>query len=258
MSFGSVSIVGLGYIGLPLAIHAAQNGYLVHGYDINASVVSKLQRGEPHISEGGIQNLLEKTLSSGGLQIATTLCVADIYVIAVPTPLVVERKEADLSFLLTAVQTVSKILKAGDTLIIESTCPVGSTETIRDYLVELRPDLSAPGKNVTAPDYHIAYCPERVIPGNIFNELSRNDRIVGGISDKCTSKAIAFYEQLTNGSCYPTSTRVAEMTKLTENSFRDVNIAFANELSLICDELEIDVSELLKLANCHPRVNILQ
>lgn len=241
--------MGLGYIGLPTAIIAAKNGVEVKGVDVNEAVVRKTNAGELHIVEPGLGDLLKEVVSSGALVASTTPEVCDAYFMVVPTPFK-GNHEPDTSFVEAATRAVLPLLKEGDLYVIESTSPVGTTEAMSRLIFGERPELQ--GK------IHIAYCPERVLPGNIIYELVHNDRVIGGIDEASTDRAIAFYSQFVKGQLHRTNARTAEMCKLTENSSRDVQIAFANELSLICDRAGINVWELIALANKHPRVNILQ
>lgn len=251
----SVCILGLGYIGLPTAAVLASRKIKVLGVDINPHVVETINRGEIHIVEPDLDILVHSTVVEGYLQASLTPKAADVFMIAVPTPLL-ENKAPDLNYVESAVSSIAPFLKVGDTVILESTSPVGTTERIAKLLSEMRPDLRLPPD--ANQDIYIAYCPERVLPGKVLHELIFNDRIIGGITPTCSAKATDLYKKFVTGECIVTEARTAEMCKLTENSFRDVNIAFANELSMICDTLEINVWELIRLANRHPRVNILQ
>lgn len=251
----SVCILGLGYIGLPTAAVLASRKIKVLGVDINPHVVETINRGEIHIVEPDLDILVHSTVVEGYLQASLTPKAADVFMIAVPTPLL-ENKAPDLNYVKAAVSSIAPLLKAGNTVILESTSPVGTTEKIAKLLGEMRPDLNLPPN--ANQDIFIAYCPERVLPGKVLHELIFNDRIIGGITPACSAKATDLYNKFVTGECIVTEARTAEMCKLTENSFRDVNIAFANELSMICDTLEINVWELIRLANRHPRVNILQ
>jgi UDP-N-acetyl-D-mannosaminuronic acid dehydrogenase len=241
--------MGLGYIGLPTAIIAAKHGVTVHGVDINQSVVDKTNAGELHIIEPGLGEMLKEVVAAGSLHATTTPVTSDAYFMVVPTPFKGDH-QPDVSYVEAATRSVIPFLKAGDLYVIESTSPVGTTEAMADIIYAERPDLR--GK------LYIAYCPERVLPGNVIYELVHNDRVIGGIDEASTKKAIEFYSQFVTGELHPTNCRTAEMCKLTENSSRDVQIAFANELSLICDKAGINVWDLIRLANKHPRVNILQ
>lgn len=252
-----VAIVGLGYIGLPTAAVAARAGLEVLGFDIDPRVVETVNGGGVHIEEAGLKELVHEMVSAGRLSASTTLAPADVFVIAVPTPLS-ERHLPDVSFVLAAAREIARVLAPGNLVILESTSPIGTTEAVRDVIAKLRPDLAPPCAFGTNHDWYIAYCPERVIPGRTLVELVENDRSVGGVSRACAEAARELYRYFVRGECSLTSARTAEMIKLVENSFRDVNIAFANELSLLADTLAIDVWEVIRLANRHPRVNILQ
>ena len=245
-----VCVIGLGYIGLPTATLIANNGFKVYGMDPMERVVETVNRGEIHIVEPGLAAYVKKAVSSGNLHADVKPHEADVFILAVPTPFKGD-KEPDLSFVESATREIAPYVKEGNLIILESTSPVGTTEKVRDWLFEERTDLV--GKPV-----YFAHCPERVLPGKIVEELPHNDRIIGGIDEESTKKTVDFYGHFVTGALLPTDARTAEMAKLTENSFRDVNIAFANELSIICDKLGIDVWELIRLANRHPRVNILQ
>ena len=252
-----VCVVGLGYIGLPTAAIIARAGCKVLGVDVSQKVVDTINRGEIHIEEVDLDGLVQGVVSRGLLSAATEAGPADVFVIAVPTPFG-ENHEPDISYVLSAGKAIAPVLKQGDVVILESTSPVGTTEQLRDMIAEERPDLKCPGRTGQTPDISIAYCPERVLPGKILEELTNNDRSIGGISPRCARKALAFYKFFVRGECVTTDSRSAEMTKLVENAYRDVNIAFANELSIISDRMNLDVWEVIRLANRHPRVNILQ
>lgn len=241
--------MGLGYIGLPTAIIAAKYGIEVVGVDVNQEVVDTTNSGKLHIVEEGLEELLKEVIASGKFKAYARPQVADAYFIVVPTPFKGNHKP-DISFVEAATKMVLPLLKEGDLFVIESTSPVGTTEKMAEHIFESRPELK--GK------LHIAYCPERVLPGNIIYELVNNDRVIGGIDEASTEKAKEFYSYFVKGQLHSTNCRTAEMCKLTENASRDVQIAFANELSLICDKAGINVWELIELANRHPRVNILQ
>lgn len=241
--------MGLGYIGLPTAIIAAKHGIQVTGVDINPKVVELTNQGKLHIIEPGMEEYLQDVVKSGALKAATSPEVSEAYFMVVPTPFK-GNHEPDISYVEAATKAVLPLLKEGDLYVIESTSPVGTTEKMRDLIFAERPELE--GK------IYIAYCPERVLPGNVIHELVHNDRVIGGIDEASTDKAIEFYSQFVKGTLHRTNCKTAEMCKLTENSSRDVQIAFANELSLICDKAGINVWELISLANKHPRVNILQ
>jgi nucleotide sugar dehydrogenase len=250
-----VSVIGLGYIGLPTAALIARGGAQVVGVDVSAHVVETVNSGRVHIEEVDLDGLVQGVVARGNLRASLTVEPSDVFIIAVPTP-VSEDRAPDISHVLKAAATVADVLKAGDTVILESTSPVGTTEAMRDLFAQLRPDLKMPGQG-GAGDIAIAYCPERVLPGRILVELIDNDRCIGGVTPRCARRALAFYRQFVRGACITTSAKAAEMVKLVENSFRDVNIAFANELSVIAEGMDIDVWEVIRLANRHPRVNIL-
>lgn len=241
--------MGLGYIGLPTAIIAAKHGVQVTGVDINPRVVEMTNKGKLHIIEPGMEEMLQEVVSSGALKASTTPEVSDAYFMVVPTPFK-GNHEPDTSYVEAATRAVLPLLKEGDLYVIESTSPVGTTDKMAALIFAERPELQ--GK------IYIAYCPERVLPGNVIYELVHNDRVIGGMDETSTDKAIEFYSQFVTGQLHRTNCKTAEMCKLTENSSRDVQIAFANELSLICDKAGINVWELINLANKHPRVNILQ
>ncbi|WP_299714651.1 UDP-N-acetyl-D-mannosamine dehydrogenase [uncultured Tenacibaculum sp.] len=249
MNKPEVVMIGLGYIGLPTAALIAQNEVSVHGVDINPNVVETINRGEIHIVEPELDQAVESAVKKGYLKASTSAVEASNYLIVVPTPFK-GKNEPDISFVEAATKGIIPLLKEGDLYIIESTSPIGTTEKMRDLIYQERPELK--GK------LYMAYCPERVLPGNVMYELVHNDRVIGGIDDVSTEKALEFYGKYVKGELHRTNARTAEMCKLVENSSRDVQIAFANELSLICDKAEINVWELINLANKHPRVNILQ
>jgi UDP-N-acetyl-D-mannosaminuronic acid dehydrogenase len=251
-----VCVVGLGYIGLPTAAIVARAGCRVRGVDVSPQIVDTINRGEIHIEEVDLDGLVQGVVSRGLLTASTRIEPADIFVIAVPTPFD-SGHAPDLSYVMDAGRAVATVLKPGDTVILESTSPVGTTEALRDLVAELRPDLRLPGLTAETPDVAFAYCPERVLPGRILEELTNNDRSIGGVTPRCARKALAFYKLFVRGACVTTDARSAEMTKLVENAYRDVNIAFANELSVIADRMDLDVWEVIRLANRHPRVNIL-
>lgn len=256
MTFGTVCIVGLGYIGLPTAAMLSSRGCRVAGLEVNSRVVETINRGETHIVEPDLNAVVASAVASGKLSATLQTPDADVFVIAVPTPFKGEMLP-DLRYVEQAARSIAPKLQPGNLVILESTSPVGTTEQLSSWLAQERPDLRLPGSDGDAIDVHIAYCPERVLPGRIMQELISNDRIIGGLTPACSEKAAAFYRIFVEGECVITNARTAEMCKLSENSFRDVNIAFANELSIICDKLGIDVWELIRLANRHPRVNIL-
>lgn len=262
-SFATISIIGLGYIGLPTAAAFASRHKKVIGVDINQHAVDIINRGGVHIVEPELDALVQKAVEEGYLRAVIAPQPADAFLIAVPTPFK-DGHQPDMTFVEKAVTALAPVLKKGDLIILESTSPVGATEQMAKWLADLRPDLQFPQPETvlaaasTAPDVNIAYCPERVLPGKVMVELIKNDRVIGGMTEQCSKRASDLYRIFLEGECVVTNSRTAEMCKLTENSFRDVNIAFANELSLICDAQDINVWELIRLANRHPRVNILQ
>ena len=249
MSKVKVVTIGLGYIGLPTSALIAQNGIRVHGVDVNQKVVDTINQGKIHIVEPSLDIVVKEAVDKGFLKADIKPVEANTYLIVVPTPFK-GNHEPDISYVESATRNILSYLKKGDLYIIESTSPVGTTEKMMQLIYKERPELRG--------FLHVAYCPERVLPGNVMHELVYNDRVIGGVDDKSTQKAIAFYNQFVKGVLHPTNARTAEMCKLTENSSRDVQIAFANELSLICDKADINVWELIQLANKHPRVNILK
>jgi len=251
-----VAVVGLGYIGLPTAAVIARTGAMVLGIDVSQHVVDTVNSGKIHIEEIDLDGLVSGVVARGTLRASTQIEPSDVFVIAVPTPFG-ENHAPDIGYVLKATTTVATVLKAGDTVILESTSPVGTTEKLAEFLAQLRPDLKIPGHCTGTPDVAVAYCPERVLPGRIVVELIDNDRCIGGITARCSRKALQFYRRFVRGACVTTTARAAEMTKLVENAFRDVNIAFANELSVVAEGMGIDVWEVIRLANRHPRVNIL-
>ncbi|RQH10068.1 UDP-N-acetyl-D-mannosamine dehydrogenase [Paraburkholderia dinghuensis] len=253
----TVSIIGLGYIGLPTATLLAIRKVRVIGVDISPSIVDTINRGDMHFVEPELDILVRAAVGAGYLRAAMQPEPADAFIIAVPTPLT-EGLKPDVRSIETAVKSIAPVLKAGNLVILESTSPVGTTERLAHWLAELRPDLTFPQQAGDTSDIRIAYCPERVMPGRVVHELVSNDRVIGGMTPACSEAAVLLYRWFVQGECVITDVRVAEMCKLTENSFRDVNIAFANELSMICDEQGIDVWELIRLANRHPRVDILK
>ena len=252
-----VCVMGLGYIGLPTAAVIARSGCRVLGVDVNSNIVDTINRGEIHIEEVDLDGLVQGVVQRKLLRASTMVEPADVFVIAVPTPFG-DDHAPDISYVLAAATSIAAVLKTGDTVIVESTSPVGTTDRVKDLIAKLRPDLKVPGVTADTPDVAIAYCPERVLPGKILEELISNDRSIGGITPRCARKALTFYKRFVRGECVTTDARSAEMTKLVENAFRDVNIAFANELSIVADQMGLDVWEVIRLANRHPRVNILQ
>jgi len=261
MTFKTVSVIGLGYIGLPTAAVLASRKVKVIGVDVNQKAVDTINNGQIHIVEPDLDIVVHAAVTEGYLRATTRPEPAEAFLIAVPTPFKTGPTgdhEPDLSYIETASRSIAPVLKKGDLVILESTSPVGATEQLAGWLANARPDLTFPQTHGGESDIRVAYCPERVLPGQVLRELVQNDRVIGGITTKCSEAAIALYKIFVLGACITTNARTAEMCKLTENSYRDVNIAFANELSLICDKQDISVWELIRLANLHPRVNILQ
>ncbi|MEY2824766.1 MAG: hypothetical protein RLZ64_1304, partial [Pseudomonadota bacterium] len=250
-------VVGLGFIGLPTAVLIANEQIPVLGVDIKKEVVDSVNAGSLHFVEPGLESLLKRVVTSKQLRASIKPEVAGIYLICVPTPTLADHRP-DLSFLDAAVAAIAPVLRRGAMLVIESSSPVGTTESVRDRLAELRPDLQMPYRDGPDADVAIAYCPERALPGRLVDEIEHNDRVIGGVTANCSLRVLAFYERFVKGRCFTTDTRTAELCKLAENAYRDVNIAYANELSMICDRFGLDVKELILLANLHPRVNILQ
>ncbi len=257
MDFETISVVGLGYIGLPTAAVFASRKKNVIGVDVRQDAVDTINRGEIHIVEPDLDMVVRAAVSEGYLKATTTPEPADAFLIAVPTPFK-KGHIPDLSFIQAATESIAPVLKRGDLVVLESTSPVGTTEQLAKWLAEARTDLTFPQQTGEQSDIRIAHCPERVLPGQVLSELVQNDRVIGGMTARCSEVAVALYKTFVKGQSIVTNARTAEMCKLTENSFRDVNIAFANELSIICDKLDINVWELIRLANRHPRVNILQ
>jgi UDP-N-acetyl-D-mannosaminuronic acid dehydrogenase len=249
-------MIGLGYIGLPTASLLATKGFSVHGVDVNEKVVAALNAGEILIHEPALDVLVKSAVGSGRLRAATAPAEADVFILAVPTPFL-EGKKPDLTYVEAAARAVAPHLRHGNLLILESTSPVGTTERICGWVKELRPDLVMPGEATGGAQLYVAHCPERVLPGRILKELVENDRVVGGVDRASTDKAVKFYTSFVQGEVLATTARTAELVKLMENAYRDVNIAFANEISLICNELGVNVWEAIRLANRHPRVDIL-
>jgi UDP-N-acetyl-D-mannosaminuronic acid dehydrogenase len=266
MSFNTISVIGLGYIGLPTAAMFASRKIKVIGVDVNQHAVDTINRGEIHIVEPELDSLVHAAVTKGYLKATTTPEAAGAFLIAVPTPFKnsLNKKsdsgipEPDLSYIKSAAEAIATVLKKGDLVILESTSPVGATEQMAQWLAESRTDLTFPQHAGENADINVAHCPERVLPGHVVRELVENDRVIGGMTAKCSERAIELYKTFVEGECVITNARTAEMAKLTENSCRDVQIAFANELSIICDKLDIDVWELIALANRHPRINILK
>ena len=251
MNKKTVCVIGLGYIGLPTAALIANKGFAVFGIDVDNNIVSKVNNGEIHIVEDGLKAYVKSAVSSGKLKAFNKVRKSDVYIICVPTPFHKDNDipKPNIDYVLSATKSIAQFIKPGDLIILESTSPVGTTEKIQQALMDYGANLE---------NAHIAYCPERVLPGKIMTEIVENDRIVGGLTSISTKKAADFYRSFVSGNIYETDAKTAEMCKLAENSFRDLNIAFANELSMICDKQNIDVLNLIKLANKHPRVNILQ
>ncbi|WP_158132992.1 UDP-N-acetyl-D-mannosamine dehydrogenase [Vibrio navarrensis] len=262
MSFETISVIGLGYIGLPTAAMFASRKKKVIGVDVNQHAVDTINQGKIHIVEPDLDMMVHAAVSGGYLKATTTPEAADAFLIAVPTPFLPcaegEIPAPDLSYIEAASKAIAPVLKKGDLVILESTSPVGATEQMAAWLAEARSDLTFPQTHGEEADVNIAHCPERVLPGHVVRELVENDRVIGGLTSKCSTRAVELYKTFVQGECVITNARTAEMAKLTENSSRDVQIAFANELSIICDKLDINVWELIALANRHPRVNILQ
>ena len=257
--FKKISVVGLGYIGLPTAAMFASRKIEVVGVDINQRTVDTINRGEIHIIEPDLDMIVQAAVKDGYLRATTEVESAEAFLIAVPTPFKGENHEPDLTYIHAATLAIAPVLEPGNLVILESTAPVGATEQMTDWLAGARPDLSFPYSKEAESDIRIAHCPERVLPGKVMQELITNDRVIGGMTPACSGIAANLYKVFVTGECVIASgPRVAEMAKLTENSYRDVNIAFANELSIISDKLGLDVWELIKLANRHPRVEILQ
>lgn len=255
--FSKVSVIGLGYIGLPTAAVIASRGVEVIGVDVSQHAVETINQGKIHIVEPDLDMLVQSAVTTGKLRATTEPEAADVFMIAVPTPFS-EGFKPDVSFIEAAVKKIAPVLEKGNLVILESTSPVGTTEKISQWLSEARADLSFPHQMSEQADIQIAHCPERVLPGYVIQELVSNDRVIGGITPYCAEQAKSLYQLFVKAECIITDARTAEMAKLTENSFRDVNIAFANELSIISDKLNINVWELINLANRHPRVNILK
>lgn len=255
--FNTISMIGLGYIGLPTATLFASRKKKVIGVDVSQHAVDTINQGKIHIVEPELDMLVHAAVTEGYLRATIQPEPADAFLIAVPTPFT-DGHKPDLSYIESAAKGIAPVLKKGDLVVLESTSPVGATEQLADWLAAARPDLSFPQQAGEEADVQVAHCPERVLPGHVVRELVSNDRVIGGMTKKASQMAVALYKTFVEGECIVTNARTAEMCKLTENSFRDVNIAFANELSMICDKLDINVWELIALANRHPRVNILQ
>tara|TARA_A100001388_G_scaffold159362_1_gene118878 strand:- start:35670 stop:36950 length:1281 start_codon:yes stop_codon:yes gene_type:complete len=263
MAFKTISVIGLGYIGLPTAAIFAASGKNVIGVDIDRKVIDTINRGEIHIAEPGLDLIVKDTVNSGKFKAVETPVASDAFLIAVPTPFYPREARNDipkpnLEYIKAAALSISPVLKKGDLIVLESTSPVGTTKKLSKWLENERSDLTFPQTHGEDSDIRISHCPERVLPGRIMKELVENDRLIGGITKKCADFTINLYKSFVKGECVVTDSCTAEMAKLTENSCRDMQIAFANELSVMCDKLNIDVWELISLANRHPRVNILQ
>ena len=257
--FNKISVVGLGYIGLPTAAVIASKGIEVVGVDVNEHAVNTINEGRIHIVEPGLEAMVKSDVEQGLLKAYLTPQPADAFLIAVPTPFKGNNYEPNLDYIESASKAIAPVLKSGDLVILESTSPVGATEKMAAWIAEARPELKVSGVNADSEvDIFVAHCPERVLPGHVIRELEENDRVIGGLNEASTERATALYKLFVKGECIATNARTAEMAKLTENASRDVQIAFANELSMICDKQGINVWELIELANRHPRVNILQ
>ena len=252
MKFKTISVIGLGYIGLPTAAIIASRGYDVIGVDVSKLAVDTINQGKVHIVEPDLDIVVRSVVQTGKLKATVAPEPADAFMIAVPTPFK-ENHQPDFSYIEAAAKAIAPVLEKGNLVVLESTSPVGTTEKLAGWLADARPDLTFPLNGADNADISVAYCPERVLPGYVLQELVSNDRVVGGLSGECAKKAISLYAIFVKGECVVTSAKTAEMAKLTENSFRDVNIAFANELSIICDTLQINVWELIRLSNRHPR-----
>lgn len=258
MQYNTISMIGLGYIGLPTAAVFASRKIKVIGVDVNQKAVDTINQGKIHIVEPDLDMVVHAAVAAGYLRATTIPEPAEAFLIAVPTPFKNDNHDPDLSYIESAAKAIAPVLAKGNLVVLESTSPVGATEQMAEWLAEARPDLTFPQTHGEDSDIRVAHCPERVLPGHVLRELVHNDRVIGGMTPKCSVAACALYSAFLEGECVSTNARTAEMAKLTENSFRDVNIAFANELSIICDKLDINVWELISLANRHPRVDILQ
>ena len=256
-SFEHISVIGLGYVGLPTAAVMANRGINITGVDTNAGTVARINRGETHIVEPGLDAMVQSAVGAGKLKAVAVPEPAEAFIIAVPTPLNADNTP-HLGYLEKAAEDLAPVLERGNLVILESTSPVGTTARLAAWLAAARPDLKFPLQAPEAPDVHIAYSPERVLPGRVLIELVENDRVIGGLTVACSKRATALYKQFVEGACLITSATTAELVKLAENAYRDTNIAFANELSLIGDAVEVDVWEVIELANRHPRVDILR
>ncbi len=252
-----ISVLGLGYVGLPSAAVFADSGLQVIGVDIDQKAVETINGGKAHIVEPGLDELLNKVVGNGNLRASTSAESADVFIIAVPTPFK-EGRAPDLKYIQSAANMIAPLLRPGNLVILESTSPVGATEQLASWLKDARSDLIVPDFDGADGDIFLAYCPERILPGKVIQEVVENDRVIGGITTKSSELAVQFYKNAVRGECHVTNSRTAELCKLSENSFRDVNIAFANELCIISEKLDIDVYELIELTNRHPRVDILR
>jgi len=255
--FEKIAMVGLGYIGLPTAAVMASRGLEVIGIDVNQDAVDTINSGNVHIVEPDLDIVVRSVVTTGNLKATTVAEAADVFLIAVPTPFK-DNNVPDLSYIKSAAESIAAVIKEGNLIILESTSPVGTTEKLATWLADARPDLRFPLEAGEHADVQVAHCPERVLPGHVLQELVNNDRVIGGITKKCGERARDLYKLFVKGDCLITTARTAEMCKLTENAFRDVNIAFANEMSLVCERQEVNVWDLIELANRHPRVNILR
>lgn len=255
--FKTIAVIGLGYVGLPTAAVFASHGLKVLGVDVDRRKVDLVNQGKAPIVEPDLETLIKGCISAGMLEASTTLSAADAFIIAVPTPFTAT-KEPDLTYVEAATRAIAPFVAKGNLVIVESTSPVGTTEQVSAWLAEARPDLSFPHVGGEEADVQVAHSPERVLPGRVLLELVANDRVIGGISRRCAERAARLYRLAVHGECLLTTARTAELVKLAENAYRDVNIAFANELSLVCKRLGIDVWEAIELANHHPRVNVLK
>jgi UDP-N-acetyl-D-mannosaminuronic acid dehydrogenase len=255
--FKKISVIGLGYVGLPTAAIIANRGVSVAGVDVNKKTVEIINKGNIHIVEPDLDILVHSAVASGNLYAATHPEPADAFIIAVPTPFKTDNKP-DLTFLEQASKALAPVLEKGNLVVLESTSPVGTTQQIATWLAEARPDLSFPTADNNNPDICVAHSPERVLPGRVLIELVNNDRVIGGITETCSKRARDLYSLFVNGTCHLTNARTAELVKLAENAYRDTNIAFANEMSLVCNKLSVDVWNMIELANLHPRVDILK
>jgi UDP-N-acetyl-D-mannosaminuronic acid dehydrogenase len=255
--FKDICVIGLGYVGLPTAAVMATRGFNVTGVDINPDTVSLINQGRIHIFEPNLESMVHDAVEAGMLSATIEPVSADAFIVAVPTPFT-DGNKPDLTYIEAATKSLAPILKKGDLVIIESTSPVGATEQVSQWLSALRSDLSFPHDNGEDADVQVSHSPERVLPGRVLIELVRNDRVIGGITRHCAERTAELYRAITDGVCHITTARTAELVKLMENAYRDVNIAFANEMSLVSDRLGINVWEAIDMANHHPRVNILQ